>query len=162
MQTFLIVVADGTKARFFTLESSSTPEYESSPYLVERESLSNPLQELTGQELWSAPQAQVGHHDSKGSAQSYDDHRRKHEIEYERRFAVKIIDTIQEHFQSHHLDKLILVAEHRLLGLLRDMLPKIQNIVELDKNLSHMNPKELHEYLVKQDALPPTITPTVR
>ena len=159
MQVILVIVADGAAARFFTLESSATPEYESSPYLVAGETIANPSQELTGEELWSAPQSQVGHY--QGSVQNYDDHRQQHQVEYERRYAAQIVDKIQDYRQSHHVDELIIVAEHKLLGLLRDVLPKIPNIVELDKNLSHLNPKEIHEYLAKQDVLPASIIPNL-
>jgi protein required for attachment to host cells len=159
MSPVLIVVADGTKARFFTLETAEIPEYESSPYLLEDEVLVNPTQDLSGQQLWSGPKSQAGHYqEGKGSAHSYDDRRQTHEIEFERRFAQEIAGQILSRTQSHPAQQLFLIAEPRLLGLLRKVLvpslPKTWVLSELDKNLCHLTPQELHQYLVDSDRLP--------
>jgi protein required for attachment to host cells len=159
MRPVLVVVADGAKARFFSLETAEIPEYESSPYLIEDEVLVNPDQDLSGQELWSGPQSQAGHHqEGKGPAHSYDDRRQKHEMEFERRFAQEIAAEILKRPQTVQAQKLCLIAEPRLLGLLREVLipalPKTWVLYELDKNLCHLNPQELQEYLANKDLLP--------
>jgi protein required for attachment to host cells len=158
MSPVLVVVTDGAKARFFTLKTAEIPEYESSPYLLEDEVLLNPDQSLSGQQLWSGPQSQAGHYqEGKGSAHSYDDRRQKHEIEFERRFAQEIANQILKRTQLHQSQQLILIAEPRLLGLLREVLiptlPKTLMLSELDKNLCHLTHQELHEYLANKDLL---------
>jgi protein required for attachment to host cells len=159
MSPVLVVVADGTKARFFTLETAERPEYQSSPYLLEDEVRVNPAQDLSGQQLWSGPKSQAGHYqEGKGSAHSYDDRRQNHEIEFERRFAQEIAAQILNRTQAHLVQQLFLIAEPRLLGLLRKVLvpslPKTLVLSELDKNLCHLTPQELHQYLADSDRLP--------
>jgi hypothetical protein len=51
MNHTLVVVLNGTKARFFTLESANFPEHESGPNLIEHEALINEENELSGQEV---------------------------------------------------------------------------------------------------------------
>lgn len=155
----MVVVADGAKARFFTVQTAETSKNKSSPALIENEVLVNPDQDLPGQELFSGPQSQAGHHQQgKGPAYSYDDHRQQHALEYERRFAQEITEQILTRTRIYQIQELILIAEPRILGLLREVLtpslPKTLVLNELNKNLCHLNHQELHEYLVKKDLLP--------
>lgn len=152
MSPVLVVVADGAKARFFTLEPAGIIEYPSAPSLVENEVLLNPDRDLSDRQLWSSPQSQAGHfQEGKGPAHSYDDRRQKHELEFERRFAQEITDRVLNQIQLHQIRQLILSAEPRILGLLRETLtpelPKTLSMSELDKNLCHLTPHELYEYL---------------
>jgi protein required for attachment to host cells len=159
MSPVLVVVTDGAKAHFFTLKMAEIPEYESSPYLLEDEVLVNSDRDLSGQQLWSGPESQAGHYqEGNGPAHSYDDHRQDHEMEFERRFAQEIAAEILNRNQAHQAQQLILIAEHRLLGLLREVLipdlPKTLKLSELDKNLCHLTAQDLQEYLANKDLLP--------
>jgi protein required for attachment to host cells len=158
MNPVLVVVADGAKARFFTLEEKEFARGEFRPHLVETEGLVNPEQKLPGQQLWSGTESQAGHfQEGKSQAHSYDDRRRDHEVEFERRFAQSITEQILSQTQTHQLHHLLLIAEPRLLGLLREVLkpalPKTLKLRELDKNLCHLKPQELHEYLANRHLL---------
>jgi protein required for attachment to host cells len=158
MSPVLVVVADGAKARFFTLEVKERARGELGSYLLEDETLVNPDQMQQGQQLWSGPESQAGHfQEGKGQAHSYDDRRRDHEVEFERRFAQSITGQILSRTQPHSLQSLLLIAEPRALGLLRKILipvlPKALKLSELDKNLCHLKPQELYEYLAKRDLL---------
>jgi protein required for attachment to host cells len=160
MNPVLVVVADGAKARFFSLGVRERADGELSPYLLEDETLVNPEQTQQGQQLWSGPESQAGHYqEGKGRAHSYDDRRRDHEVEFERRFAQAIAEQILGQIQTHQLQSLLLIAEPRILGLLREVLiptlPKTLKLSELDKNLCHLTPQELHEYLAERDLLAP-------
>ncbi len=53
MTKFAVAVINGTQARFFTLDSAATSEYESGPNLIEHECLSDSTKELQGRELWA-------------------------------------------------------------------------------------------------------------
>ena len=53
MSEYCVVVADGTRARFFTLEAAQFPEMESGPNLIEKKDLINPETETAGRELSS-------------------------------------------------------------------------------------------------------------
>jgi protein required for attachment to host cells len=155
MSPVLVVVADGAKVRFFTLEEKDVGG-EFRPHLLEDQALLNPEQKLPGQQLWSGAESQAGHfQEGKSQAHSYDDRRRDHEVEYERRFAQLISKQILS--QTRQLHHLLLIAEPRLLGLLREVLkpalPKTLKLRELDKNLCHLKPQELYEYLVNRHLL---------
>jgi protein required for attachment to host cells len=158
MSSVLVVVADGAKARYFTSEVKELAQGEIGSYLHEDESLINPDQMEEGKELWSGPESQAGHYQQgKSKAHSYDDHRQDHELEYERRFARSITEQILIRTHTHQLQRLLVIAEPRLLGLLREVLvpklPKTLELTEIDKDLCHLRPQELHEYLTQRDLL---------
>lgn len=158
MNPVFVVVADGAKARFFSLKEKrgvgGKPDYA----LCEEDALVNPDQMQPGQQLWSGPSSQAGHfQEGKGQAHSYDDRRQDHTVEFERRFAQAITVQILSRTQSQTMYSLVLIAEPRLLGLLRQVLvptlPKTLKLNELDKNLCHLTPQALKEYLVQKNLL---------
>jgi protein required for attachment to host cells len=158
MSQYLVAVIDGTRARFMTLEPAELPEYESGPNLVEHEGLANSTKELQGRELWAS--AKTGRNrGTSGQAHSYDDHRENHVVEFERRFAQEIASQIGALIQTHQVQHLVLIAEPQILGLMREAiaptLPKHLKTSELAKDLCHLKPHELHEYLANKDLLPP-------
>jgi protein required for attachment to host cells len=146
------------KSAFFALEEKEFTRGEFRPHLIETEGLVNPEQKLLGQQLWAGTESQAGHfQEGKSQAHSYDDRRRDHEVEFERRFAQAITEQILSQTQTRPLHHLLLIAEPRLLGLLREVLkpalPKKLKLRELDKNLCHLRPQELHEYLANRHLL---------
>jgi len=159
MNPLLIVVADGAKARLFTLETEAIPQLEGHPYLFEDEVMVNPEQDIPSQQLWSSPQSQTGHHPDE-VVHSYDDRREHHEIEYEKRFAKKIAARIAQRIDPDidHRQQLLLIADKKHLGLLRNslipVLPMNLLVIDLDKNLTHLSSKELQDYLVQKSLLP--------
>lgn len=145
----LVIAADGAKARFFSLEFGE--HYH--PCLREQEALVNVFHDQKAQQLWSSPESQAGHYqEGKSSAHSYDDHRQDHKVEFDRRFVQAIADQVLP--QATQLQRLLLIAEPHILGLLRDILipvlPKTLEVSELDKNLNHLSPQEIYEYLTNQ------------
>jgi protein required for attachment to host cells len=157
MSIFLIAVIDGKKARFLTLEPSPLPEYQSSPNLTEHEVLLNSSKELSGQELWAS--TKTGRNRGvAGQAHSYDDHRDNHMLEFERRFAQTVTIKIINLAQVQRVQQLLLIAEAQILGLMREalssVLPKNIQVNELAKNLCHLKPHELHEYLAHKQLVP--------
>jgi protein required for attachment to host cells len=157
MSRFLVTAINSAKARFFTLEPAAHPEFESSPKLVEHHSIVCPEQELQGDELWA--NTKTGRNrGAGGQAHSYDDHRQNHLIEFERRFAQSIATQLLNLAQTHQAQQLVLVAEPQILGLLREaivpVLPKHLKMVELARDLCHLKPHELHEYLADKGELP--------
>ena len=157
MNKSVVAVIDGSRARFLTLEPVEFPEHESGPNLIEHEGLHNSTKEQQGQDLWA--NVKTGRNrGSAGQSHGYDDHRKKHIMEFERRFAqaiaTKLIGLTQTH-QAHHL---LLVAEPQILGLMRDaltpVLPKHLQLNELAKDLCQLRPHQLHEYLASKELLP--------
>ncbi|AFY75788.1 MAG: host attachment protein [Hydrococcus sp. C42_A2020_068] len=157
MNQSVVAVIDGTKARFFILEQAEVPEYQSGPNLVEKDSLANTANELHGKDLWSTTKT-GRNRGAAGQAHGYDDHRQNHLNEFERSFAKEIVNKIVELTQAYHAQKLLLVAEPQILGLLREAiaphLPKHLKIQELAKDLCKLKPLELHQYLADKELLP--------
>ncbi|RMF22514.1 MAG: host attachment protein [Cyanobacteria bacterium J083] len=157
MGKFAVAVIDGARARFFTLDSTSTLEHEPGPKLIEHEDLFNPNRKLQGKELWA--NTKTGrNHGSNGQDHSYDDHRQAHEVEFEKRFAQAIAQRLVEIIQTHQSKNLILVAEPQILGIMREAMTDSSfnglNIKEIDKNISHLSSHEIHDYLAKKKLLP--------
>ncbi len=157
MVKFAVAVINGTQARFFTLDSAATSKYESSPNLIEQQSLSDSTQELHGQELWA--NIKTGRNrGSSGQAHSYDDHRQNHKIEFEKRFAHKISDVMLNIIKANEAKQLILVAEPKILGIMRaamtDNLFKNLNVQEVAKDICNFKVNQIHDYLAKKELLP--------
>ncbi|MBD0335660.1 MAG: host attachment protein [Cyanobacteria bacterium Co-bin13] len=157
MHRFIVAVIDGTKARLLTLEPVAAPEHESGPNLVEQCELFSATKEMSGQDLWTT--TKTGRNRGRGSqGHNYDDHRTNHLVEFERRFAQTIVEQINTLNQSLPAKTLVLAAEPQILGLMRDCLngsaKQFPHIHELSKDLCHLKPKELHEYLTQKGLLP--------
>ncbi len=158
MGKFAVAVINGTQARFFTLDSAATSEYESSPNLIEHKGLFDSTTGLHDQELWA--NTQTGRNrGSRVQAHSYDDHRQNHKIEFEKRFANQISKAMLKMIQINQARQLILVAEPQILGMMReammDKLFKSLNIKEVAKDICHFNGNQIHDYLAKKQLLPP-------
>lgn len=157
MNRCLVTVINGSKARFLTLEPSDELDLDSGFKLVEQNSISNPAKEQQGKELWS--DTKTGrNHSSSGQTHAYDDHRQSHLDEYERRFARTTADEIVKLSQAQHIQQLLLVAEPKILGTLREtvmsLLPSNLHIQELTKDLCKLKPSEIYGYLVSKNLLP--------
>ncbi len=157
MSQYLVAVINGTKARFLTLSPVEFNEYEPGPNLVEHEGLVSAEKEMQGQELWANTKTGRNRGTS-GQAHGYDDHRNKHMVEFERRFAQTIIHRIIDLSKAHKIKDLLLVAEPQILGILRETmassLPKQLTVTELAKDLFRLSVKDLHDYLAKRSLLP--------
>jgi protein required for attachment to host cells len=158
MNKYLVAVIDGTKARFLTLKPSELPGYDSGPNLIEHEALLSSNNELQGQDLWTS--TKTGRNRGvAGQAHSYDDGRDNHMVEFERRFTQNIAAKIANLIQAHQIQQLLMIAEPRILGFMREtltpILPRNIKTQELAKELCHLKPYELHEYLASKQLLPP-------
>jgi protein required for attachment to host cells len=157
MAKFAVAVINGTQARFFSLDSQLSSEYESGPYLSEHESLNNHVNEVHGQDLWA--NTKTGRNrGSSGQAHAYDDHRQNHEVEFERKFASKISNAMVDLIRDNDARQLILVAEPQILGLMResmtDKLFSNLHVSEVAKDICQFSVNQIHDYLAKKDLLP--------
>ncbi|MEJ2646525.1 MAG: host attachment protein [Gammaproteobacteria bacterium] len=160
-----VVVAGGSRARFFSLQDPQVPEMESGPNLVELSDLVNPEKDARQRDLWSETKSGRNRSAASGAAHGYDDHREQHEDEFERRFARSVAEECLRLAQSHGTKNVVLVAQKRMLGFLRTTLDPVfkagVEIQELAKDLSKLPPKELHEHLAREGLLPRRRSPTV-
>lgn len=154
---YCVVVANGSRARFFSLENPEFPEIESGPHLCERKAMVDPELKERGTNLWSG---RTGKNRSGGysGTHGYDDHRERHAAEYERRFVQSVAEEAARFTRNQKADHIVLVGVQRQLPQLRSALePQTQaaRIRELAKDLSKLAPQALHDHLSKEGLLPP-------
>ncbi len=158
MSEFCVIVMDGARARFLSLQSAEFPEFESSPKLIEHEALINPEKDTPAGELWSSRESGREHSATIGSAHTYSDHREHHEDEIERRFTELVAKQTAHFIQTQQAQNLVIVADRQMLGVVRDLLiPLVSDglhIQELAKDLTKLAPLKLHEYLTSEGFLP--------
>ena len=159
MSHYSVIVAGGSRARFFTLEDASIPELESGPRLVELMDMVNPENKVHEGTLWSANKSGGNRAPGGGPAHGYDDHREQHEDEFERRFARDIAEEALRLVKSNNTQHVILVAQKRMLGFLRNTLDPLLkagvHIQEFAKDLGKLPSQDLHAHLSRQHLLPP-------
>lgn len=158
-----IVVADGARARFFTLQEAEHPEIQSSPNLIEVRDLIQPEKEIHDGELWSETRTGRNRGGNGGPSHGYDDHRSQHLEEYERRFARSVAEEAASLARRVDTRHIILVAHKRMLGILRNCMDPLVKagveVREVAKDLSKLNPLELHEHLAREQLIPRRRTP---
>ena len=147
---FCVVVANGSRARFFSLTRPEFPELNARPRLFEPE-----LQERA-QDLWTE---RTGMNRGAGSgSHSYDDHRAQHQAEFERRFAKQIAERAVKLIRSSGANSVVVCGVQRQLPLLTNMLGSKVNgihIQQLAKDLLKLDPHSLYDHLHKEGMLPP-------
>lgn len=156
--TYCVLVADGTRARFFALDSGARNPGESGPDLVEYEDRVNPEHELQGHDKYSTTRTGVNLNPGKGPAHGYDDHRDQEEREHERRFAREIARHAIEFAQAEEAGHLVVAADKRMLGLLREALdvpPHARfELRELAKDLTRFPAVDVHRHLSDAGLVP--------
>lgn len=162
MQHNCVVVAGGSRARFFTLEDAEYPDMQSGPNLCEVNDLVNLEKETHGIDLWSDSKS-GRNRGSSGAAHGYDDHRSQHEDEFERRFARDVAREAAHMLKQNSTRQLVLVAQKRILGFLRHELDALIkagiDIKELAKDLSKLSALEVHQHLAREQLLPQRRSP---
>lgn len=151
----IVTVVNGSRARFFSLQPAETPAYESSPRLVEHENLVNPENESPDKALWSDNSS--GNRSSAGGGMhGYDDHREQHRAEHERRFSQSIAAEAIKLAHKQQAKSIVVVADSRMLGLLRNDLESSNGITikELAKDYSKLSIPELHAQLANHHLIP--------
>ena len=162
--TWLIVAADGFRARFFTLESPELPLIEGGPDLVEHEDLVNPEQRVEPKERFANLKSGRNRAPGGGPAHGYDDHRNNHLHEDETRFARRLADAVKSFADRIHARHLVLAADPRLLGMLRSELDSgaVPDVRELEKDVSGMSRPQIHQQLAAAGAVPAREPPRER
>ncbi|MDX1593598.1 MAG: host attachment protein [Gammaproteobacteria bacterium] len=157
-----VVVCAGGQARLFTLEPAALPELESGPNLVKRE-------ELHGSEAGEPTEALYSdikpgrNRAPSGASYLYDDHRERHADEMDRRFAHDVADHTKRLIQAQGIHDVVLVAHDQTLGNLRNAFKGMINngtrIREVAKDLTKLNPHELHAHLAREGLIPERCQP---
>ncbi|RMG28352.1 MAG: host attachment protein [Gammaproteobacteria bacterium] len=152
-----IIVADSARARFFLLRRPEYPELESGPDLMEWRDLVNPEAESHGAERWSEARAGANR-GGNGGVHAYDDHRRSHLAMSEKRFARNIAQEAARLVREGGAREFVVVAQQRTLGLLREALGAVLDgqvrIRQLAKDLSRLEPRQIHAHLARERLVP--------
>jgi protein required for attachment to host cells len=160
---YCIVVADGSRARFFTLEQAGIPELEGGPDLAERRDLVNPEKAQRSRELFSNLKSGRNQAPGNGPGHGYDDHRGRHKDEFERRFARRLAAEITTFSRERRVEHLVLVADPRMLGFLRvelgSALPASLRVMELTRDLSSLSATRIHARLADEGLVPARAAP---
>lgn len=142
MKQTMVIVADGTLARFFTIESARSP-------LTEIEAVAHPDGRAHDREITSdLPGKGAGGGSSKHSYEGETDPKKHNLAE----FAKLISDSIENARNANTLSNLLLVAPPALLGEIRRHLSSEANkkvVFELDKNLTHHSVEDIRDHLPK-------------
>ncbi|HSI21422.1 MAG TPA: host attachment protein [Methylophilaceae bacterium] len=156
MLNIIVVVANGSRARFFSLQNAETPEYESSPRMVEHETLVNPEQAAAGKDLWTDTRSGSNRGGGGGGVHRYDDHREQHRVEYERRFVQSVAGETAALARTAGAVRVVVTADNRMLGMLRGELHRNNGfeLKEVAKDYSKFSVHELHEQLASMNLIP--------
>ncbi len=157
----LVVVLNGARARFLRLEPTPARKASGGPNLIEEEDLTNPESEMSGGEVFTTTKTgrnrpSPGFGDSCGHV--YDDHRTEHYVEFDRRFAKRVVDEGLQRARNYGVGNLILVANPRMLGHLRLALAgqslRELEVHELSSDLSKLPVREIHQHVARAGLIP--------
>lgn len=157
MNRTCIVVADAKIARFFRIEPSDSPR--SKVKLVERHALENPGVEAVRKNGAGRVKTERVSNRQAGDVHPIEQRRQQHRLELDRRFGHDIARHTARIVKDWKEAAVVLVAEPRLLGLMREPLRKALHagidLKELAKDYTHFTPAELHDQLALSSVIPP-------
>jgi len=153
---FCVIAADSARARFFLAEESAAPR---APLkLVERETLENPDLRTLGRSVTGRPRTETNTNREAGPMHPVGAQRERHRVELERRYALRMAGLAGNITHTWKDGTVLLVADAKLLGLvrgpLRKVLPARIELKELAKNHAHLTPAELRDELVAGKIMP--------
>ncbi len=151
-----IIVADGGRGRLFAVVGDGSAQGRVS--LVERESLVNPDYRARGEDSPGRTKSERVTNRQAGDVHPIDARRDQHRLELERRFAREIAEHAAQFTRGWSHGSVVLVAEPRLLGLVREPLHRALNpaveLKELAKDYSHLTAAELRDHLALNCMIP--------
>jgi protein required for attachment to host cells len=148
MNKCCVVVADGARARLMSIEPAQPGT--SRMRLYELKTMLNPEHKVHEHELFENDRHGAVSRNA-GRVYTMDDHRANHEREFERRFASRIAEETLQFSREVGAEKLIIAADPRTLGLLRDE-PRLYKksglaVTEVRRDLSKLSTQEIQDYL---------------
>jgi protein required for attachment to host cells len=153
-----VIVVNGARARFFTLEPAEDSPLAGGPNLIERSDLVNPEQDQHDGSLWSDTKTGRNRAGGGGQAHGYDDHREGHLDEFRKRFARMVASEAAGLVRGNGSRRVIVAAQKRMLGFLRSELDPLLRtgveVLDIAKDLSNMAPQALQQYLARERLVP--------
>jgi protein required for attachment to host cells len=158
MNDYWVVVTDGGKARFMVLEERAGASSRGKFKLVEAARLLNPDHTVTGRR--DTRKIRSGRDTARGSLapHGYTDKRNPHETELLRRFASRIAGQAATLVANNQRASIVMVADPRMLGLLRTALLPVKKagvqLNELRHDYTWCTAPQLCRHLAENDLLP--------
>jgi protein required for attachment to host cells len=143
MKSYIVVVADGAKARLY---------FYARQRLAEIADLVNPAQRMRSGEIYAESRPGVKQNLGTGIRAGMDEHRQDHFAEEERRFAADVIQAAARAAAERGTRDLVLAAGPEMLGVLRgecDRLDPHIAVHELPKNITQEGPGDLRDRLIE-------------
>lgn len=156
MSNTCIVVADSARARLFTVMSDENPRRKLR--LVEQLVLVNPESQACGKNSIGRVKTDRNTNRQAGPGHPIGAQRERHQLEHERRFGGEIVERAAALVANWSEGRMLLIAEPRLLGLMREplrrALKRTIKLEELAKDYSGLSTAELERQFVSQRLLP--------
>lgn len=156
--SYCVVVADGARARFFALDPAG-PRAGHAALLVEDADLINPAHHhAVGS---AAMPAGEGRRAAAGGPGRNDDASDANwRREQDRRFASLVVDKMGELCQARGVNQVVMVADARMLGLLRQKTDRLAGVAlhEHSRELTGLQTVAIHHHLAAVGLLPPAGT----
>lgn len=156
MDNTCVVVAGSGRARIFLLEESPAPR---APFrLIEHGTLTNADLRSRGRSVTGRPRTETNTNREAGPVHPMGAQRERHRIELERRFSVEVARKAAALAKDWSMGSVVLVADPRMLGFLRDaargaLKPGIR-VKELAKDYAHLTASKLQDHLALSGVLP--------
>jgi protein required for attachment to host cells len=156
MDNTCVVVADSGRARIFLLEESHAPR---APFkLIERGTLANADLRSRGRSVTGRVRTETNTNREAGPVHPMGAQRERHRIELERRFSVEVARKAAALARNWSTGSVVLVADPRMLGFLRDAVrsalkPEVR-VKELAKDYAHVTASKLQDQLALSGVLP--------
>jgi protein required for attachment to host cells len=151
-----VIAADSARARFFLAEDNGAPH---APLkLVERETLENPDLRTLSRSVTGRPRTETNTNREAGPVHPIGAQRERHRLELDRRFALRIASVAGKITYPWREGMVLLIAEPKLLGMVRGPLGKVLHakiaLKELARNYAQLGPTELRDELVASKIMP--------
>jgi protein required for attachment to host cells len=153
-----VIVADGARARFMAVERHTAVPPRAALRLVESAKLSNPEHTVEGRRAMR--KIKSGRDTGRGrmAPHGYTDKREPHEAEVLRRFASRIAEQATALVTTGKASSMVLVADPRMLGLLRVALEPVSKggvtVRELAHDYTECTAPQLLRHLRENGLLP--------
>lgn len=161
MKQIAILSVDHTKARFYILKPAERPAEQWSPVLCPIDEFINVHwleQEKESLSGGSRMSYRVGVAGNSNTVHGFDDHLDSHLLEIDKKFSREINNRLRLLLQEFTPEKLIITADSKILGRLREQMgdeyKSKMHVEEVSLNLCHMKPVEIHERLAQLSLIP--------
>ncbi|MGH8648442.1 MAG: host attachment protein [Burkholderiales bacterium] len=156
MDNVCVVVADARRARIFLLQESAAPR--ALARLVERGSLGNADLKTRGRSVTGRVRTETNTNREAGPMHPIGAQRERHRIELERRFSVEVARKAAALVRNWSSGSVVLVADPRMLGFLRDAVrgafkPPIR-VKELARDYARLTASRLQDQLAENGIVP--------